>query len=557
MISRARAVAFRIAWGTPQRAFISAGVLALGALGVGVLWPTLRDGFAWLIVASSPFALAVKTFPNEAKQVLGWAVGRLSAVSDTAEREAVRQDLEGTLSIGASRLAATTTADSILPLKIDYVRTEEEVERLPDGTLIVGVARHGNRDRNLAATAWAYVRHAVLGNARPYMDADVSAAIDFVLTKEVLTPAGPAAIREFLNTLWSPAVLGQARLRGLCEKLDELQENELLGPILIAEFADLSLSMGFRFPTEAVQQETADFVEHVYDVAHKRRGENIGDKATFSGSRIRCRVVFPSRPDIYSVKGPTGPRNAIEWAIRNAYHRVYVLGLGRDADFVGELIEPFRTDSRVLRVRRVLDVSANAERQGHATGRCTHHGRRSLSRRDRPSPDGRSGTGRRKSEVGGGGVGRASFHRRRIHLTVAFLGFGSHSGTMQATPALLTTGQVAHLLGTTVQHVVNLCARGELPYTMAGTHRRIRLDDAMALRDRVAANRGGPMTDDQLRSLWLHRAASAHVAADPEDLSVGLAKPLSDFYRVNQMACCGFVSGSKSLTGVQNPSCEQ
>lgn len=80
---------------------------------------------------------------------------------------------------------------------------------------------------------------------------------------------------------------------------------------------------------------------------------------------------------------------------------------------------------------------------------------------------------------------------------------------------LLTTGQVAHLLGTTPRHVVNLCLRGELPYTLAGTHRRIRRADAMALAGRPAANQGGPLTNDQLRSLWLHRAAAGMVARDP------------------------------------------
>ncbi len=80
---------------------------------------------------------------------------------------------------------------------------------------------------------------------------------------------------------------------------------------------------------------------------------------------------------------------------------------------------------------------------------------------------------------------------------------------------MLTTGQVAILLGTTVQHVVNLCRRGELPYTLAGTHRRIRRGDAQALADRAAANRGGPLTNDQLRSLWLHRAVAGKIAADP------------------------------------------
>ncbi len=81
---------------------------------------------------------------------------------------------------------------------------------------------------------------------------------------------------------------------------------------------------------------------------------------------------------------------------------------------------------------------------------------------------------------------------------------------------LLTTGKAAEILGTTARHVVNLCLRGELPYTLAGTHRRVRRADVAAFAARAAANRGGPLTDDQLRSLWLHRAVAGHVAAEPD-----------------------------------------
>ena len=38
---------------------------------------------------------------------------------------------------------------------------------------------------------------------------------------------------------------------------------------------------------------------------------------------------------------------------------------------------------------------------------------------------------------------------------------------------LLTTGEVAKLLGTSRQQVVNLCERGDLPFVMVGKHRRV------------------------------------------------------------------------------------
>jgi excisionase family DNA binding protein len=81
---------------------------------------------------------------------------------------------------------------------------------------------------------------------------------------------------------------------------------------------------------------------------------------------------------------------------------------------------------------------------------------------------------------------------------------------------LLTTGDAAALLGVTRQHIINLAHRGVLPYLMAGTHRRVRRGDVLRLAHRAAADRGGPMTRDQIRSLWLHRVAAGRVAEAPE-----------------------------------------
>jgi excisionase family DNA binding protein len=94
---------------------------------------------------------------------------------------------------------------------------------------------------------------------------------------------------------------------------------------------------------------------------------------------------------------------------------------------------------------------------------------------------------------------------------------------------LLTTGQAAALLGCSRQHVVDLCARGALPFVSVGTHRRVRRSDVDAVADsgltaprtapRVAQGEGriaAPLTRDQVRSLWLHRAVAGRLAQDPD-----------------------------------------
>lgn len=83
----------------------------------------------------------------------------------------------------------------------------------------------------------------------------------------------------------------------------------------------------------------------------------------------------------------------------------------------------------------------------------------------------------------------------------------------QAVEDLLTTGQAARLLGSSRQHVVDLCARGQLPHTSTGTHRRVRRSDLEGL---ASSGRAPELTRDQRRSLWLHRAIAGRIAEDPE-----------------------------------------
>ena len=75
---------------------------------------------------------------------------------------------------------------------------------------------------------------------------------------------------------------------------------------------------------------------------------------------------------------------------------------------------------------------------------------------------------------------------------------------------LLTTGEVAKILNSSRQHVVDLCNSGELPHTTVGKHRRVRRRDVEMLR-----NRSLRMSRDQQRSLWLNTAVAGRLVADP------------------------------------------
>jgi excisionase family DNA binding protein len=93
---------------------------------------------------------------------------------------------------------------------------------------------------------------------------------------------------------------------------------------------------------------------------------------------------------------------------------------------------------------------------------------------------------------------------------------------------LLTTGEASKILGTSRQHVVDLCDRGDLPFVTVGTHRRIRRTDVEALR-----SRNQRLTRDQLRSLWISHAVAGKLVADPDEVIERARRNLTKLQRTH------------------------
>ena len=92
---------------------------------------------------------------------------------------------------------------------------------------------------------------------------------------------------------------------------------------------------------------------------------------------------------------------------------------------------------------------------------------------------------------------------------------------------LLTTGEAAKVLNCTRQHVVDLCERGDLPYTTVGTHRRISRENVEALKSRTDR-----LSRDERRSLWLSYVVAGRIATEPER-TIGNALAQLDRMRSN------------------------
>jgi len=101
-------------------------------------------------------------------------------------------------------------------------------------------------------------------------------------------------------------------------------------------------------------------------------------------------------------------------------------------------------------------------------------------------------------------------------------------------PDLIRTGDAAAILGTSRQHVVDLCERGDLAFERHATHRRLRRREVEAF----ARRRGsGPwLTRDQRRSLWLHAAVAGHLVRQPD---ATIARARANLVRLKRVHATG------------------
>lgn len=203
--------------------------------------------------------------------------------------------------------------------------------------------------RNLVAAAWAFARRGVLVQSRRHLDSDVSTGIDFVVTKSILSRADVRAVNEFIGAVWVPTIRDQARLKALTSKLEALEDDALFGPVVLEEFAELGMRLSNRSPSDEVAEETAAFVDHLYDLSQREPG--VTQPTHFDGRWIRCAFVLVATPTVVSTHGTSPYRNAIDGCIRNAFPRVYVVARGSRIEVAREVVKSMEGDTRILHVR--------------------------------------------------------------------------------------------------------------------------------------------------------------------------------------------------------------
>jgi hypothetical protein len=172
-------------------------------------------------------------------------------------------------------------------------------------------------------------------------------AVEYAITKRILRRSDRRALDYFLTSLWEPAMQTEPGLREACMEIETIEKKGYLTRVLLAEYLELGRRLFGEFPTEAVRQETREFVHHLAQLARREVDDESVD-LDFKRGELRVGVVLVGNREKALTEGAAPYVKACLFDIKAGYNSIYVLARGARCPLVEEVVGRLRGNGRVL-----------------------------------------------------------------------------------------------------------------------------------------------------------------------------------------------------------------
>ncbi len=179
---------------------------------------------------------------------------------------------------------------------------------------------HRNQSKNFALAVSEYVPKALIPIARVYVHPPLMKAIDYVISKEILT-SDTVAFNYFIDIRKREMESAE----NLIEEVEEIHRKGYLGRILLFEYKKLDLLYPAD-PKPDVHEETKNFELKVYRLATKKPEEKVD--AICLGKYIKAVVVPIARVETLEYFGIEAHLKFIGESLEKGINTFYVVAAG-------------------------------------------------------------------------------------------------------------------------------------------------------------------------------------------------------------------------------------
>lgn len=245
-----------------------------------------------------------------------------------AELKSIKLSIEGNINSSREMINSEIQGAMPYPVRVDWVQKENPDTFLDKytGEVIVRMKPHDYQPRNLVYATLNSVSKGFLNTSRLYLDDAVNTAIDYTMTKKILSGQGQTkALDDFLSEVVQPR-MSDAELRTHLETMEKLDENGIFSRLLIREFLELGRELYPRYDKNA-HLDTQKFLGFLKRFAERERGQE-DVELSFGGKRIRVRILLVAKREKFYMAGPEPYVLYAKGSIDHGYDSLYILAGG-------------------------------------------------------------------------------------------------------------------------------------------------------------------------------------------------------------------------------------
>jgi len=268
-------------------------------------------------------------FPERVEKLFIHLLKLLAYISEKHERKYIARHIEFSInnygqkqSIGSENLFAYA-------IKVEWVNEENIESYLKNGVLIVKMKNHRNQSKNLAYAVKEFVPNSLIPKARRYVEKNLMNAIDFIISKDILTE-DPRALSYFIEEYrLSVSTLPEDRIRHIDKYIRELEEIHSLGlltGVLLSEYKKL-VSLYPLEPQPEVYKETIKFKDSVYKLVSKERGVDVS--LEWPNNYVKAALVPIAKSSTVELYGIEPHLKFIQKLLSEGINTFYIVAAGR------------------------------------------------------------------------------------------------------------------------------------------------------------------------------------------------------------------------------------
>lgn len=245
-----------------------------------------------------------------------------------AELKSVKLSIEGNINSSREMINSEVEGAMPYPVRVDWVKKENPNTFLDKykGEVVVRMKHHDYQPRNLAYATLSSVSKGFLNTSRLYLDSTVNTAIDYTMTKKMLSGQRQTkALDYFLSEVVQPKI-SDVELQTHLETMEKLDEDGCFSRLLVRELLELGRELYPRYDKDALL-DTNKFMEFLKSFAEREKGQE-DVELSFGGKRIRVRILLVAKREKFYMSGPEPYVLYAKGSIEHGYDSLYLLARG-------------------------------------------------------------------------------------------------------------------------------------------------------------------------------------------------------------------------------------